>query len=171
MNRPNAQLSEKESVNVFVDPETDRILGMAPSSIKAPLVPGLRYVSRLLTHVSEIEGWLKKWREQVTREAATRTERQAKRDAIFRNAIASAIRARNQSVNPWNRDENNRLLAKMDADYDAKLKKQLKPQLFGMAESSEASKSAIDVSLDSPYFKHGPERIAQGDSVDPRDVQ
>ena len=157
-------------MNVFVDPQTNRILGMAPASIKTPLIPGFRFVSRLLTHASEIESWLKMWREQVKLEAEIRTERQAQRDAIFRNSLASSIRQRNQSVNQWNRDENNRLLAKMDGDYERKQKAQMNPQLYGMAESSESSKSAADVALDSPYFKHGSEMVAQGESVDPKDV-
>ena len=168
----NVQLSDRESVRVFIDSDSGRILGMAPSSIPAPLpINGMRFRSELLVHVYEIEAWLNKWREQVKREAVERTERQAQRDAIFRNNLASAIRQRNLSVNQYNRDENNRLLKKMDEDYDRKLKKQMNPELYGMAESAEASKNPVEVALDSPYFKHGPERVAEGDRIDPREAK
>lgn len=168
----NVQLSEREAVRVFIDLSTGRILGMAPASIRIPLLPaGFRWKSELLLHTWEIESWLNKWRVQVKEEALIRTERQAQRDAIFRNAIASQIRQRNLSVDQWNRDENNRLLKKMDEDYDRKLKKQMNPVLHGVAEANEESKTSLDISLDSPYFKHGPERIAQGDSVDPNEVK
>jgi hypothetical protein len=159
----NVQLSEREAVRVFTDESTGRILGMTPASISTPLLPaGFRWKSETLFHTWEIEACLKKWRVQVKEEAAIRTERQASRDAIFRNALASAIRQRNLHVDQRNRDENNRLLAKMDSDYDRKLKKQMDPQLYGVAESSDSSKSSLDMALDSPYFKHGPEKIAEG---------
>lgn len=166
----NVQLGEREAVRVFLEYPSKRILGMAPSSIMAPLLPGLRFTSEVLLHSWEIESWLKKWREQQKYEAILRTEVQAQRDSVFRNSIAAQIRSRNQHVDPWNRDENNRLLQKMDADYDTKLKKQMNPQLYGVAESSEASKSADEIALDSPYFKHGPERVAQGERIDPKDA-
>jgi hypothetical protein len=168
----NVQLSEREAVKVFLDLETGRIIGMAPASTQIPLLPaGFRWKSETLQHAWEIEAYLSKWRAQVKQEAVIRTERQAARDAIFRNAIASAIRQRNQSVNQWNRDENNRLLKKMDEKHDRDLKIQMNPQLYGVAESSEATKSGVEVALDSPYFKHGPERIAEGDRVDPREAK
>ena len=140
---------------------------MAPASVKSPAVPGVKFRSELLIHAYEIEAWLNKWRAQVKLEAEVRTEQQAQRESSFRSAIASQIRTRNQSLDPWNRDENNRLLAKMDADYARKQKIQMNPQLYGMAESSEADKSGVEVALESPYFKHGPERVAEGERVDP----
>lgn len=167
----NVQLCEQEQVRVFIDLQTNRILGMAPASIKVPIVPGVKFKSEVLTHVYEIEAFLNLWREQVKVEAIIRTERQAGREASFRAAIASQIRQRNQSIDQWNRDENNRLLAKMDKDYDRKQKLQMNPQLYGMAESSSADKTAEQVALESPYFKHGPELVAEGERVDPRKVQ
>lgn len=168
----NVQLSEREAVKVFIDLSTGRILGMSPASIPVPLLPaGFRWKSETLLHTYEIEAYLNKWREQVKEEAMIRTERQAARDQVFRSAIASAIRQRNLSVDSWNRDENNRLLKRMDEKYDASLKRQMNPQLYGMAESTDSSKSGVEVALDSPYFKHGPERIAQGDRVDPSEAK
>ena len=168
----NVQLTDREAVRVFLEYPSRRILGMAPASIMAPLLPGLRFTSEVLLHAWEIEAYLSKWREQAKHEAILRTERQAQRDAIFRNAIASQIRARNQSVDSFNRDLNIRLTEKMDADYEAKLKKQMNPQLYGVAESADASKSSADIALDSPYFKHGPDpKVAGGDRVDPKDAQ
>lgn len=163
----NIQLCEAESVNVFIDLDTNRILGMAPASIKAPAANGIRFKTELCTHAYEIERYLNRWREQVKFEAVIRTEKQAQRDSIFRNSLASQIRHRNQSLDSWNRDENNRLLAKMDAEYDRKQKIQMNPQLYGMAESSEASKTAVEMALASPYFQHGPEVVAQGERVNP----
>jgi hypothetical protein len=160
-------LSERESVRVFIDSQTNRILGMAPASVKAPAVPGIKFRSELLIHAYEIEAWLTKWRAQVKHEAEIRTQVQAERESSFRASIASQIRTRNQSLDPWNRDENNRLMAKMDADYARKQKIQMNPKLYGMAESSEAGKTGVEVALESPYYKHGPERVADGDRVDP----
>lgn len=163
----NVQLCEAESVNVFIDLDTNRILGMAPASVKAPAAQGIKFKMVLCQHVSDIERYLNRWREQVKFEAVIRTEKQAQRDSIFRNSLASQIRTRNESLDSWNRDENNRLLAKMDEEYDRKQKIQMNPQLYGMAESSESSKTAVEMALASPYFQHGPETVALGERVDP----
>ena len=90
--RQRTALREAESVNVFIDLDTNRILGMAPASIKAPAANGIRFKTELCTHAYEIERYLNRWREQVKFEAVIRTEKQAQRDSIFRNSLASQIR-------------------------------------------------------------------------------
>ena len=159
----NVQLSEKEAVRVFIDCDTGRILGMAPASIKAPAQTlGLRWKGEILNHAWEIERYLNRWREQAKLEATLRTERQVARESTFRAAIASQIRARNQTLDPYNRDINNAALQAMDDKYARKIKIESNPVVHGVAEAYEQTTTSHEVSLDSPYFKHGPERVADG---------
>lgn len=161
----NVQLGRGEAVRVFTEADTGRILGMVPAGVKTPLFTvGIRWRSEVLYHVFEIESTLRKWREQVKQEAFIRTERQAKRDAIFRNSLASALRALN--VDEWNREQNNKALAAMDKKNDEKIKAQLEPKLYGVAEAYEASANSHEIAQDSPYFSHGPEKLSSGGAVD-----
>lgn len=162
----NVQLSEKESVRVFIDMDSGRILGMAPASIKQPSVPGLRYKEKLLVHAHEIESCLDEWRKQAKLEAELKTERQAHRESSFRAAIASQLRSRNNQLDAYNRDINNVAIQAMDDAYARKLKIESNPVVHGVAEAYESTTTSTEVSLDSPYFKHGPERIAEGSRGD-----
>lgn len=158
---------EKEAVRVFIDCDTGRILGMAPASIKAPAQTlGLRWKAEVLNHAWEIERYLDRWREQAKFEAVLRTERQVARESTFRAAIASQIRARNQTLDPYNRDVNNAALAAMDDAYARKVKIESNPVVHGVAEAYEATTTSHEVSLDSAYFKHGAERVAQGERIE-----
>jgi hypothetical protein len=148
----NVQLGEREAVRVFLEVGTKRILGMTPASIMAPLTTNIQFTSEVLHHAWEIERYLAKWREQAKFEAVARTERQAQRDAIFRNALASQIRA--LPVNQYNRDMNNAALKQMDARYDAELNRQQNPVLHGMAEAYDAKATAADVAQDGAYYKN-----------------
>jgi hypothetical protein len=159
-------LSPKEAVKVYFELDTNRILGFTPEFAK-PLFPmGIRYKEQTLQSAREIERHVGMYRQQQERDAYEATVRQIQRESIFRKSLASAIRARNLHVNPLNRDLNNTLIRLMDEKYDRMMQAKLRPQVYTPAEAYEQGKTAHEVALDSPYFKHGPEKIADGGAVE-----
>lgn len=162
MNRSNVQLGSKEAVKVYVELDTKRILGFTPEFAKPLFLASVRYTEYTLLSAKEIERWVGRYREQQERDAYEATARQIQRESAFRKSLASAIRERNQHVNQFNRDLNNTLMRLNDERYDQMMKNKLKPVVHGVNEAYESSKSSHEISLDSPYFKHGPERIADG---------
>jgi hypothetical protein len=163
----NVQLSSRESVRVFIETGTKRILGFAPENARMLGAPGFRYTSEVLNHARDIERYVAKYREQQDRDAHEKVLLKVQRESRFRKALRSAIEARNQHVNPLNRDLNNTFLRLMDEKYDRMIQTMLHPVVHGAAEAYEQSATAHEVALDSPYFSHGPERVAGGDRVSP----
>ena len=167
----NVQLSSREAIKVYIEQDTDRILGFAPENGRFLGAAGFRYKTHTLLHASEIERYVKKYREQQERDAYESTLLRIKREERFRKSLASSIRDRNQHVNQFNRDLNNTLIRLMDERYDQIIQSMLNPQVYGMAEAYEATTTSHEVALDSPYFKHGPERVADGERIDPNGVK
>lgn len=160
------QLSSKEAVKVYLELDTKRILGFTPEFAKPFFPSTVRYTEYTLLSAKEIERWVGRYREQQERDAYEATVRQIQRESVFRKSLTSAIRARNQHVNPFNRDLNNTLIRLMDEKYDRMMQAKLRPQVYTPAMAYEEGKTAHEVALDSPYFKHGPERIASGGAVE-----
>ena len=65
-----------------------------------------------------------------------------------------------------NRALNNTFLRLMDDRYDQILKEKMHPQVYGMAEAYDSDTTANQFAQDSPYFKHGPEKVAEGSAVE-----
>lgn len=165
----NVQLPSKEAVRVFIEIETDRILGFAPENANLLGAAGIRWKSYTLLHAAEIERWVKKYRIQQEQDAYEATILTMKREERFRKAIRSAIQQRNQHVNQFNRDLNNTLLRLMDERYDRIMKACLAPVVHGMAEAYDAGKSPADVAMESPaYSKPSGIDHVTGERVDPR---
>lgn len=159
-------LSSKEAVKVYFELDTNRILGFTPEFAK-PLFPiGIRYKEQTLQSAREIERHVAMYRTQQERDAYEATVRQIGRESVFRKSLASAIRARNQNVNQFNRDLNNTMIRLMDEKYDRMMKDKLRLQIYTPAEAYEQGKTGHEVAMDSPYFKHGPERVASGGAVE-----
>jgi hypothetical protein len=158
----NVQLSSREAVKVWIEEETKRVLGFTPENARFLGAAGIRAKSYTLLHAHEIEGWVAKYREQQERDAEEAAILTIQRESRFRKAIRSAIEQRNQSVNQFNRDLNNTFLRLMDSRYDQILQSKLHPIVHGFNEAYEASTDAHEFALDSPYFKHGPETVAEG---------
>ena len=161
----NVQLGPKEATKVFVEQDTNRILGFAPELAKPLFPPEIRYKEYTLLHANEIERWVKKYRIQQEQDAYEATLRTIERESIFRKSLASAIRARNQHVSTMNQALNNTYLKLMDKRYDEIQHSKMHPQVFGMAEAYEADVSAAKVAMDSPYYHQPAERIAGGGAV------
>jgi hypothetical protein len=160
------QLGPRERIKVYIELDTDRILGFTPEFAKPMYPAGIRYKEYTLLHAAEIERYVKRYREQQERDAYEATLLRIKREERFRKALASAIQERNQHVNQFNRDLNNTLIRLMDHRYNQIVTAMLHPQVYGMNEAYEATTTAHEFALDSPYFKHGPERIAEGEAVE-----
>lgn len=138
---------------VFVEIDTHRILGFGPEGLK-PLFPiGTRYREVHPFDAHEYEKWLKKYRDQAHNDAQEKVRLRTEREKHIRDAIKSAIRGRNLSVNRINRDCNNALIEFMDREYDRVMTHAANPETFGVAEAYEESKAGEDVALEAPMFR------------------
>ena len=166
----NVQLSGKESVKVFVEIGSGRILGFAPE-FSGPLFPGysIKYREHVLLHAKDIEMWVARYRVQQERDAEVATYRQIQHESKFRASLRSAIRQRNQHVSPINRALNETFIRLMDQRYDQMMQAKMKPQFSTLAEQSELKGDQMieKFALDSPAFRKPEDSRATGSSVDP----
>jgi hypothetical protein len=172
---PNIQLSAKESVKVFVEIGTDRILGFAPEHSRPLFSGSIRYREHILLHARDIEQWVSRYRVQQERDAEIATYRQIKQESGFRKSIREAIQRRNNHVSPVNRDLNNALIKLMDKRYEQIMEAKMHLVMHTLAEGSEAGKKSdeneiIDFAMNSPKFKNPGDMRATGGSV-PADIQ
>lgn len=143
----------KNHTVVFVEQDTKRILGFAPEGLTPMFPAGTRYDTKTPFDVIEMENWLKKYRAQQKFDAETKAYRQIMREKPMRDSIRSAILARNNQVNPLNRDLNNALITFMDAEYDRIMAQLANPDVFGVAEAYEETKSGEDLAIEAPIFR------------------
>lgn len=165
----NVQLSAKESVKVFVEIGSERILGFAPEFGKPLFSGSIKYREHILLHARDIEMWVARYRRQQEIDAQAATYRQIERESIFRKSLRSAILRRNQHVNQVNRDLNNVLIRLMDEKYDKMMEAKKRPQMATLAELSEASASrdneVYDLAVSSKAYKHPGDMRATGGAV------
>ena len=148
----NVQLGSKEATKVFVELDTKRILGFGPEFAHPVFPLGTKWTEYTLLSAREIERWIRKYREQQQRDAEEATYTRLCREKRFRDALKSAIRARNPHVSQFNRDLNNVLIRLMDERYDKMMAAMEKPDVFGVAEAFEEQKSGEDLAMEHPYF-------------------
>jgi hypothetical protein len=151
----NVQLSSRESVVVYRDPETKRILGFGPEYAKPAFPAGTKYTSETCLHASDVERRMMEYREQCLRDAEASTLRKLERERPIRDSIRSAVLARNSEVDPWNRDVNNALLRTWDHFYQRACNARLKAEVCTVAEKYDASKTTEQIANESRYIQRG----------------
>src|ERR1700679_2152689 len=133
----NVQLGHKESIKVYVELDTGRILGFSPELCAPLFPPGVKYREHVCLHSWEIENWIEKYRRQQEIDAEVATHRQIEKESVFRKSLRAAILARSSHVNQFNRDLNEAFIKLMDTRYDRMMEAKAKPQVHGMAEATE----------------------------------
>ena len=119
-----------------------------------PVCPnGTRLQMYTLFHAHELDRWMGKYREQVDRDSEEATVRKLEQERPTRMAIREAIMDRNRHLDPMNRDLNLRSLELMDVLYERSIARRRKVETFLAAEAYDASKSSVDVGLESPAFQ------------------
>jgi hypothetical protein len=124
-------------------------LGFAPEG-SSPSVLGVRYEAITLLHAKDIEKWSDRFREQSLRDREETSLRRLEAERPFRQAIKDDIRARNSTLDPWNRAINESLIASMDHFYDSAVEARKRVEVCIAAEKYDATKSAAEVTLENP---------------------
>lgn len=165
----NVQLTARESVKVFVEVGSKRILGIAPASCKLLGAYGVKYTEETLVHARDIEKWISRLGEQTRRDAEISTARQIQREKKFRQAIRDKLLERNKHVNKYNQDLTNAFIRLMDQKYDRMLQAKMNPVTHGMAQAQEESKSrdneVLDFAVTSPAYRNSGDARASGSAV------
>ena len=154
----NVQLTGREVSVVWLDAETDRILGFTPENAPVVAPPGKKLKSYTLLHAAEIDRWMNRYRDQNNRDSEVETVRKLEAERPLRNAIKEAILERGKHVNQWNRDMNMLSIQAMDTIYERILERRRKAEVALAAEMFDASKKGEDLAIASPYkpeVKHG----------------
>lgn len=149
------QLSQSERAQVYLDPDTKRVLGFGPEGA-VPLFPlGTRYTTQILYHARDIERFADRYREQCFRDSEEKTLASIEREAPIRKAIRDAILERNKHVDERNKAKNLAMLKVMDHFYEKTRAARQKMEVTIAAERYEAGTDSIDVAKQSPYWKEG----------------
>lgn len=149
----NVQLTKKETTVVYIDTDSKRILCFGPDGYPPVLPSGTRYTSETLNHASDIERWSKKYQEQCALDRDQAAVRTLERERPFRQAVRAAIEERNNSLDPWNRDINLRMLAAQDTLYERILESRRKAEVCIVAEKYSADSDSVKMAMDSPHIR------------------
>lgn len=149
----NVQLTGGEKTVVYVDLDTRRILCFGPENAN-PVVPaGTRYRSETLLHAYQIERWSKRYQEQCAHDRDEAAVRTLEREAPFRKAVRDAVEMRNQSLDPWNREINRRMMDAQDTMYRRVIEARRKAEVCIVAEKYDENSDSVKMALDSPHIR------------------
>lgn len=146
-------IGPKVKTVVFVDLDSQRILGFGPEGLN-PIVPaGIRYETKIPFDTIELEKWVNRYRQEQKSDLEEKTYRQFMREAPVRKAMREQLLARNNHVSPANRALNNALADLMDSRYQKTMEHKMKAETFLVAEAHDESKYGEDIACDSPAFR------------------
>jgi hypothetical protein len=148
----NIQLTGNEVTAVWVNTQTQRIVGFAPQNC---FFPGIsRCLCIPLHHANEISTWADRYRAQQKADFEERQYAQITKDDAVRKRIREALRARRNVVGPLQRADIDRGLRFLDT-IEARMKPQA-PEGALLIERCESTKRKEDIALESPAFKPQP---------------
>ena len=148
----NVQLTAREAPVVHIEVGTGKILGFGKSG-EAPLyAKGTMYRKEYLYHVSDIDRYMKQFRDQWRVEQEVQIYSQIAREKPTRDRIKELIRSRAPHIDALNRDQNEAMIRVMDSRYDAAMAAKLRKEVTLTAERWDASKSGEDIAVSDPGF-------------------
>jgi len=163
----NVQLSAKERPCVYIEQKTRRILGFGQENCR-PLFPAsTHYTKEILYHTWDIDRWTRLMRQQWREDQERNNFNQIAREKPMRDAIKAALRARESSISPLNRAQNEAMIRFMDFQYDQAMAAKLRQEVTLTAERWDASKTGEDIAVSDPGFAktHRIEEAARGAMV------
>ena len=162
----NVQLSARESVVVYRDPDTRRILGFGPEDVKPAFPAGTKYTTELCLHARDVERRMMEYRQQCIHDAQSSTLRRLESERPFRQALRDSIESRNRELaheGAWgqrNIELNNAVLKVMDHFYQRACNARMHAEVCLVAEKHEASLKTPDIALESPAIRRGDVKLA-----------
>lgn len=143
-------LGPKVRTVVYVDPDSQRVLGFGPEGMK-PLIPhGTRYEIKVPFDAMELDKWVDRYAAERKRDLEEENYRQFLREQPFRKAITDALRARNNHLDPLNRDLNNAFIALQERRYSEMQAQKNKVETFLVAQAYDESVSGEDFTMKNP---------------------
>ncbi len=152
MSQGNIQLGPKEAPCVYIEVGTGRILTFGKPGQKPMLPAGTMYRTEYMYHVSDIDRYMKQFRDQWRVDQEVKIYNQIAREKPTRNRIKELIRARAPHIDARNRDQNEAMIRVMDSRYDAAMKNKLRKEVTLTAERWDAKATEQDVALSDPGF-------------------
>lgn len=145
----NVQLTGDEVTAVWIDRQSNRIVGFAPVNCFFPGV--FRCLCIPLYHAHEINTWADRYRAQQKADFEERQYAQLTKDDAVRKNIRDALRARRNVVGPLQRADIDRGLKFLDTIEDRMKPKA--PEGALLIELCETTKKKEDIALESPHLK------------------
>lgn len=132
---------------VFVDLDTKRVLGFGPEGL-APLIPaGTRYETKTPFDAIELDKWVDRYAAEMRADQQEKNYRQFLREQPMRKAIQDALRARNNHLDPLNRDLNNAFIGLQEKRYREMMDAKETAEHFLVAQGYDESVSGEDLAL------------------------
>jgi hypothetical protein len=160
----NVQLTAREAPVVYLEVGTGRVLDFGKKG-KIPVFPkGTMYSTESLYHVSDIDRYLKQYREQWRTEQEVKIFNQIQKEKPTRDRIKEMIRSRAPHIDALNRAQNEAMIRVMDSRYEAMMAAKLKKEICLTADRWDATNLEQDIAISDPGFKkvHSIDKAAAG---------
>lgn len=148
----NVQLTAREAPVVYIEVGTGRILDFGKGGQKPMFKAGTLYQTEKLYHVSDIDRYMKQYREQWRADQEVKIYNQIAREKPTRDRIKEMIRARSPHIDAINRAQNEAMIRVMDHRYDQAMAAKLRKEVTLTAERWEATKTEQDIAVSDPGF-------------------
>lgn len=151
----NVQLTGRELTCVYRELGTGRILSFGIEGAPPLIVPeGIRYETIPCLHAADLDRFMDQYRRQHIEDEERAAVRKLERERDFRKSVRDAIIARNQHLDPFNRDVNLRMLDAQDKLYERILSQRLKAIPKLAAEMYEQGGDETRIVKDAARGKH-----------------
>ena len=148
----NVQLTKREAPVVYLEVGTGKVLDFGKAG-QTPVFPkGTLYRTESLLHVSDIDRYIKQYRDQWRADREVKIFNQIQKEKPTRDRIKELIRSRAPHVDQRNRDQNEAMIRYMDARYDATMAAKLKQEVCLTAERFDATRKEQDIAVSDPGF-------------------
>ncbi len=152
MSQENVQLTKREAPVVYLEAGTRKVLDFGKAGLRPHFPAGTMYITESLYHTSDIDKYMKQFREQWRADQEVKIYNQIAREKPTRDRIKELIRSRAPHINALNRDQNEAMIRVMDARYDAAMKAKLRQEICFTADRWDANKLEQEIAVSDPGF-------------------
>ena len=127
MQSSNVQLTGREKTCVYRELGTGRILSFGIDGAPPLCVPpGIRYETITCLHARDLDRFMDQYRLQHIEDEERASVRKLEKERGFRKSVRDAVMARNNHLDPFNRDVNLRMLDAQDKLYERILSQRIR---------------------------------------------
>jgi hypothetical protein len=148
----NVQLTAREAPVVFIEVGTNRILDFGKAGQRPVFGKGVLYTTVSLYHVSDIDKYMKQYRDQWRADQEVKIYNQIAKEKPTRDRIKELIRARAPHIDAINRAQNEAMIRVMDQRYETAMKNKLRKEICLTADRWDATKLEQEIAVSDPGF-------------------